>query len=63
MSLFDKIQQSPYEQQARNALEQLKINIPPEIMNDPYAIARYMIQNGIAKGPMAQRIGSMLGQK
>lgn len=63
MSLFDRIQQSPYEQQARNALEQLKINVPQEMMNDPFAIARYLIQTGRATGPMAQRISSLLNLK
>lgn len=66
MSIFDRINHngqavsSPYEQQARNLLQQKGINIPANMANDPLAFARHLIQSGQAQGPYVQRIDAYL---
>ena len=56
-SALRKLQDNPKE-----FLQKVGVNVPDELMNDPQAIVMHLIQTGQVRNPMVERIMPMIRQ-
>lgn len=58
MNYMQKLQQ--LQSNPKQFFQQVGVNVPDEIINDPQAIVMHLLQTGQVNGPMAQRIMPMI---